>query len=55
MGGPTTKEIRVTFFAMLDRLEEDALTISDEIVGKAKLVHLELLGPTARISATRRC
>jgi hypothetical protein len=42
MHRPTAKEIRNTFFAMLERLEEDALTISDEIVGKTKLVHLEL-------------
>jgi hypothetical protein len=42
MHRPTTEEIRSTFFAMMDRLEGDAQKISDELVRKAKLVHLQI-------------
>jgi hypothetical protein len=39
---PTINEIRNTFIAMIDRLQEDAEKIPDELVGKAKLVHLKI-------------
>ena len=39
---PTISEIRNTFIAMIDRLQEDAEKIPDELVGKAKLVHLKM-------------
>src|SRR5258706_14338526 len=39
---PTIDEIRNTFIAMIGRLQEDAEKIPDELVGKAKLVHLEI-------------
>jgi hypothetical protein len=39
---PTIDEIRKTFIAMIDRLQEDAEKIPDELVGKAKLIQLEM-------------
>jgi hypothetical protein len=39
---PKIEEIRKTFIAMIDRLQEDAEKIPDELVGKAKLVHLKI-------------
>jgi hypothetical protein len=39
---PTIDEIRKIFTAMIDRLQEDAEKIPDELVGKAKLVHLKI-------------
>jgi hypothetical protein len=39
---PTIKEIRNTFIAMMDLLQEDAEKIRDELVGKAKLVQLKI-------------
>jgi hypothetical protein len=39
---PTIDEIRKTFIAMIDRLQEDAEKIPDELVGKAKLVQLKI-------------
>jgi hypothetical protein len=38
---PTISEIRHTFTAMINRLQEDAEKISDDLVGKAKLVQLK--------------
>jgi len=39
---PTINEIRNTFIAMIDRLQEDAEKIPDELDGKAKLVQLKI-------------
>jgi len=39
---PTISEIRNTFIAMIARLQEDAEKIPDELVGKAKLIHLKI-------------
>jgi hypothetical protein len=39
---PTISEIRNTFIAMIDRLQEDAEKIADELVGKAKLIYLKI-------------
>jgi hypothetical protein len=39
---PTINQIRHTFIAMIDRLQQDAEKIPDELVGKAKLVHLKI-------------
>ena len=39
---PTISEIRNTFIAMIDRLQEDAEKMADELVGKAKLIHLKI-------------
>jgi hypothetical protein len=39
---PTIDEIQKTFTAMIDRLQEDVELIPDELVGKAKLVHLKI-------------
>jgi hypothetical protein len=39
---PTIDEIRKTFIAMIDRLQENAEKIPDELVGKAKLVQLKI-------------
>jgi hypothetical protein len=39
---PTIDEIRRTFIAMIDQLQEDAEKIPDELVGKAKLVQLKM-------------
>jgi hypothetical protein len=39
---PTIDEIRNTFIAMIGRLKQDAEKIPDELVGKAKLVQLEI-------------
>src|SRR5258706_3392157 len=38
----TINEIRNTFIAMIGRLKRDAEKIPDELVGKAKLVQLEI-------------
>jgi hypothetical protein len=38
---PTINEIRHVFIAMIDRLQQDAEKIPDELVGKAKLIHLK--------------
>jgi len=39
---PTIDEIRNTFSAMIGRLKQDTDEIPDELVGKAKLVQLEI-------------
>ena len=39
---PRIDEIRNVFIAMIDRLQEDAEKIPDELVGKAKLVQLKI-------------
>ena len=39
---PTIDEIRNTFVAMIGRLKEGVEKIPDELLGKAKLVHLEI-------------
>jgi hypothetical protein len=39
---PTIDELRNTFNAMIGRLKQDAEKIPDELVGKAKLVQLEI-------------
>jgi hypothetical protein len=39
---PTIDEIRNTFSAMIGRLKQDTDEIHDELVGKAKLVQLEI-------------
>ena len=39
---PTIDELRNTFIAMMGRMKQDAEKISDELVGKAKLVQLEI-------------
>lgn len=45
---PTIDEIRKTFIAMIDRLQEDAEEIPDELVGKAKLVQLKIFRAHSR-------
>jgi hypothetical protein len=45
---PTIDGIRNTFIAMMGRLKQDAEKIPDELVGKAKLVHLEIFLAHAR-------